>query len=179
MEPNILIAYATRTGSTEEVARMLAAILRNHGLPADLLPVAEIHTLDPYTAVVICAPLYMGRLLKPMRRFLSEHRAVLAQVPVALFVLGPVQNEEKDWTGARNQLEKELRRYPWLTPVAQHIVGGRFDFSKLGFPYSLVPALKRVSPTDVRDWNAIREQAKQLAEGFGAGRLSHRESRAS
>ncbi len=168
MEPNILIAYATRTGSTEEVARMLAAILRNHGLPTDLRPAAEIHSLDSYSAAVLCAPLYMGRLLKPMRRFLSEHRTGLTKVPVTLFILGPVQNEEKDWTGARNQLEKELKKYPWLSPVAQHIVGGRFDFSKLGFPYSLIPALKKIPPTDVRNWNVIRELGAKFAQDFQA-----------
>jgi menaquinone-dependent protoporphyrinogen oxidase len=88
------------------------------------------------------------------------------KVPVALFVPGPVQTVEKDWTGARKQLDKELAKFPWLSPVAQHIVGGKFDPAKMGFPFNLIPALRKMPASDVRDWTAIRGLASGLAVTF-------------
>jgi menaquinone-dependent protoporphyrinogen oxidase len=161
MESVVLVTYATRTGSTEEVARTIGEILREHGLTVEIHPAAEVRTLAPYSAVVLGAPLYMGRLLKDARKFLSTHRAALMKTPTALFVLGPVQAAEKDWTGARQQLDKQLANFSWFAPVAQQIVGGKFDPAKLGFPFSLI--LKKVPAGDVRDWTAIRTFASDLA----------------
>lgn len=103
-----------------------------------------------------------------MRRLLSEHRHTLAKLPVALFVLGPVHSDEKEWTGARRQLEKELKKFPWLSPVVQQIVGGRFDPARLGFPFKLIPALRKMPSSDVRDWNIIQTLSNKLAEQFRA-----------
>jgi len=166
MEPVVLVTYATRSGSTDEVARTVAGVLREAGLAVEVQPVRSVHDIERYGAVVLGAPLYMTRLHKDARRFLSAHRGALMKVPVALFVPGPVQTVEKDWTGARNQLDKELAQFPWLSPVAQHIVGGKFDPAKMGFPFNLIPALRKMPASDVRDWTAIRGLASGLAVTF-------------
>lgn len=166
MEPVVLVTYATRAGSTEEVARTVADVLREGGVTVEFKPAKDVHAIGQYGAVVLAAALYMGRLHKDARQFLSEHRATLMKVPVALFVLGPVQKVEKDWTGARQQLDKELAKFPWLSPVAQHIVGGKFDPATLGFPFKLIPPLRKMPVSDVRDWTAIRAGASELAAMF-------------
>jgi menaquinone-dependent protoporphyrinogen oxidase len=157
----VLVTYATRNGSTEEVARAVGETMRHDGLPVEIKPVKDVQALKPREAVVLCVPLYMGRLHRDARQFLSENRDALTKIPVALFVLGPVQNVEKDWKGAQQQLAKELAKLPWLSPVAQHIVGGKFDPAKLGFPFNFI--MKKMPMSDVRDWTAIREFASQLA----------------
>lgn len=169
MDPSILVTYATRGGSTQEVAQAVAEVLRNLNLPVDLKPAAQAHPIEPYTAVTICVALYGGRMHKDVRRFLIAHRSTLAKLPVALFVLGPVHSDEKEWTGARQQLDKELRKFPWLSPVAQHIVGGRFDPTRLSFPFNLLPGLRKMPASDVLDWKLIRDSAAQLPEKFHIG----------
>lgn len=166
MDPNILVTYATRNGSSEEVAQSLAEALRSHGLLVDLRRAADVHSVDQFTAVAICVALYAGRLHKDVRRFLSEHRAELARIPVALFVLGPVHSDEKEWAGARQQLEKELKAFPWLSPVLQEIVGGKFDPARLGFPFNVLPALRKMPASDVRDWNLIERLSNEMAAQF-------------
>ncbi len=98
--------------------------------------------------------------------FLSRHREALTQRPVAIFALGPFHSpiDEKEWQYSREQLEKELAQFPWLTPVALELFGGKMDPAKLRFPYNL-PAnpLKQMPPTDIRDWTAIRTWASNLA----------------
>ena len=119
MEPIVLVPYATRYGSTEEVALAVAQTLRESGVAVETQPVRNVQTLARYGAIVLGVPLYMGRFHKDARRFLSAHRNTLIEMPVALFVLGPVQTEEKDWAGARTQLKKELAKYPWFSHGGQ------------------------------------------------------------
>ena|SRR5258708_987796 len=163
MEHVVLVTFATRYGSTADTARAIAQTLRDRGLAVELQPIRSVASLEPYSAVVLGAALYMGRLHKDARRFLLANRAVLAKIPVALFVSGPVHKDEKEWTGARQQLEKELKNFSWLTPVAQQIVGGKFDPADLGFLFKLIPALRKMPASDVRDWCAIRAWASDLA----------------
>jgi len=164
MADSILIAYATRSGSTQEVAEKIAATLRERGLAVDVQPVKQVQTLDGYRAVVVGAPLYMSDWLKEARNFLSRHRATLTTLPVAIFALGPTEDKEKDWTETRKQFDKVLSQFPWLTPVAAELFGGRFDPARLALPYNLIPGLKRMPVNDIRDWDAISAWANGLAE---------------
>ena len=108
----------------------------------------------------------MFRLRKDARHFLTRHRKALSMRPIAIFALGPFNNDEKERQGVRAQLDKELAIFPWFTRVAQEIFGGKFDPAKLRFPYNLVPYLRRLPASDIRDWMAIRAWASDLAEKF-------------
>jgi menaquinone-dependent protoporphyrinogen oxidase len=167
MSNPVLVAYATRYGSTQEVADKIAATLRQSGLTVEVHPAKQVRTLDGYRAVVLGAPLYMSDWLKEARNFLSRHRATLTTLPVAIFALGPTEDKEKDWTETRKQFDKVLSQFPWLTPVAAELFGGRFDPSRLTFPYNLIPGLKRMSVSDIRDWDAIGVWANGLVEKLG------------
>ena len=167
MERKVLVAYATKAGSTRELALAVAEELRRRGLMADAEPVGAARALDEYGAVIVCAALYVGRLHKDARRFLADRRETLAKLPVALFVPGPVHTVEKEFVDARRQLDKELSNFPWFKPIAIHVVGGLFDPAKLGFPFRYIPAMKKMPASDARNWEAVRAQAGELAGQFG------------
>lgn len=166
MSTSVLVAYATRYGSTQEVAEAIAATLRERGLAVDIQPVQDVQSLDQYRAVILGAPLYMFHWHKDAIHFLARHRAALTQRPVAIFGLGPFHNDEKEFQEVREQLEKELAKFPWLMPAAIEIFGGKFDPQKLTFPHNLVPILGSMPASDVRDWTAIRAWASNLAAQF-------------
>lgn len=163
MSNSILVAYATRAGSTREVANAIAVKLRESGSNVDVLPLRAVKTLNGYRSVVIGAPLYMFRWHKDARAFLQRHRPALAERVAAVFALGPFNDAEKDWQEVRAQLDKELSKFPWLTPIARVVFGGRFDPSTLGFPCTLIPALKKMPARDLRDWSAIRDWAGRIS----------------
>ena len=166
MSASVLVAYATRYGSTQEVAEAVAVTLRERGLEVDLQPMRQVRTIDQYRAVVLGAPLYMFHWHKDALNFLARHRTDLTARPVAVFALGPFHAEEKEFQAVREQLDKELAKFPWLTPGAIAIFGGKFDPQKLTFPHNLGPALKKMPASDVRDWTAIRAWASDLAAQF-------------
>jgi menaquinone-dependent protoporphyrinogen oxidase len=168
MSASTLVAYATRCGSTAEVAEAIGKTLTEAGHDVDVrrLPVAG--DIDGYSGVVLGAPLYMFRWHRDALRFLKSYRKALEDRPVALFALGPFNNVEKEWLDARAQLDKELVKFKWFKPVAVKIVGGKFDPELLGLPYSLVPAMKKIPPCDIRDWAAVREWAQEAACKFSS-----------
>jgi len=161
MKPLVLVAFATKYGSTEETARMVGAVMGAEGFEVDVYPVNKVPLWKPYSAVVLAAALYMGRLHKDARLFVAGGREELSHVPVALIVPGPVSSDQKDWASAQQQLDKELARWPWLHPVAQKIVGGKWDPAKSGAMVRWM--LRKVQSADARDWNAIRGWARELA----------------
>lgn len=168
MPKTILVTYSTIHGSTQEVAEQVAATLREQGGEVNLLPAKQVRSLDEYRAVVLGAPLYMFHWHKDALNFLARHRAALAQKPVAIFALGPVNNDEKEFQGAREQLDKELVKFPWLVPVTIEIFGGKMEPAKFRFPYNLIPAMNKMPPSDIRDWAAIKTWASDLASKFQA-----------
>ena len=158
----VLVGYATRYGSTQEVAEAVAATLRECGLAVDIQPMRQVRTLAEYSAVVLGASLYMFRWHKDARRFLSRHRQALTERPVAVFALGPTHEpyDEQEWQDSRAQLDKELSKFPWLTPVALEMFGGKYDPTKLPFPINLLAGEEPAS--DLRGWTAIRAWAADL-----------------
>lgn len=162
MATSILVGYATRYGSTQKVAEAIATTLRECGLAVDLEPVHQVRVLAGYSAVVLGAPLYMFRWHKHALRFLSRHRQALAELPVAVFALGPVHDphDEEEWQSSRAQLDKQLAKLPWFAPVDRQIFGGKFDPAVFRFPINLLAGQEPAS--DIRDWEAIHAWAKTL-----------------
>jgi menaquinone-dependent protoporphyrinogen oxidase len=162
MSSSVLVGYATRYGSTQEVAEAVAAVLREGGLEVDVQPVKNVRTLAGYKAVVLGAPLFMFHWHKDALNFLSRHQKALTERPVAIFALGPVHDphDEQEWKDSRTHLDKELAKFPWLKPAALKIFGGKYDPTKLGFPLKLFAGAEPAS--DIRDWTAIRTWAAEL-----------------
>ena len=157
----ILIAYATKHGSTHEVAEAIAGKLAEAGVETHTLPVDRVRSLDGYDAVVLGAPLYMGRLHHDARAFLRRHREEVAGKPFAVFALGPLKDEPEQWEGASRQLYRTLAHYPGVEPVSVKLFGGAIVPETLHFPFSHIPA------GDLRDWTAIQEWAARLPDALG------------
>jgi menaquinone-dependent protoporphyrinogen oxidase len=166
MPATALVTWATRYGSTEEVAHAVADELLNQRFTVNAQPMTGVKTLERYDAVVLGFALYMGHIHKDVRSFLLSHRDELTRRPVALFTLGPMHAEEKEFVEARRELTKELAKFPWLSPVAQQVFGGKFDPEKLGLPFSLFPILRKMPASDARDWPSIHTWATNLAGIF-------------
>lgn len=153
---SILVTYATKYGSTQEVAETVAAVLREAGLEVELQAMRDVKTLDGYAAVVLGAAIYNTRWHPDAHQFLAQYQGALAQRPLAIFTLGPIAKGEAAMRNSRRQLDKDLAKYAWLKPAALEVFVGKYDTSKLSFFERFMPA------SDNRDWNAIRAWAKAL-----------------
>jgi menaquinone-dependent protoporphyrinogen oxidase len=165
MTESILVAHASKHGSTHEVADAVAATLREHGLATNVQAAAEVDHLEGYDGVVLGAGLYMGRVHPDARRFLKHHGRALEGLPVAVFAMGPLTLSEKDVQGSEKQLQHALDKVPSVHPIATAVFGGVIHQEELHFPFSHMPE------TDARDWTAIEAWAHQVAAELQIHRL--------
>lgn len=138
----VLVVFATRNGSTRQVAEDVAETLRTEGAQVDCRPARDVHEpLRRYDLVVIGAPIYNGRWHRDARRFLKRHRDGLP--PIAVFAVGPRTDHGPTWLRSRLQLDRALGRFPWIVPTTVALFGG-------------VDPPGRRNRRDLRDWVAIR-----------------------
>src|SRR5512135_3636658 len=85
----VLVAYASKNGSTAEIAEAIAKELRAHKLDVDCLEAGDVRQLDSYQAVVLGSAVYMKRWQGSARRFLRRHHETLPTLPWWVFSSGP------------------------------------------------------------------------------------------
>lgn len=158
MERTVLVAYASKHGTTREVAESIASRLEELGLAVELEEAGRVRDVTPYDAVVVGGGLYTGRWHADARRLLKRNRRALAGKPLAVFGMGPDSLEESKVAESRQQLDRALAAFPELEPLAVTIFGGALEPESWRFPLNRLPAF------DARDWDAIRAWAGEIAE---------------
>ncbi len=161
MVGRILVVYASRAGSTAEIAREIGAVISATGIAVDVHAVSDVAEVKGYDSVVIGAPVYMGRVVSEIAVFVREHRAALEQMPVAAFVVGGslTDRSEQSLAWARELMEKALG------PVIACEIGlfaGHIDTSRMSISQRMSIRCLGVRAGDFRDWEMIREWAGKL-----------------
>jgi len=149
----VLVAYATKRGSTREVAADVARVIRQSGVEVEIRPAREVKSLDRYQGVVLGGALYMGRWHKDARKLLKRYRAELASLPLAVFAMGPKSSEPEALEGAGAELARALDDVPDVHPFSTAVFGGVFSFRKK-------------HTIDARDWKAIGNWADEVVRGL-------------
>lgn len=162
----VLVAYATKYGSTREVAEEIGRTLQESGFETVVKAARDTDGVDGYSAVVVGSALYYFMLHRDAKRFLSRNRTALTSVPVALFALGPFHDTPEEMESARRPVDKYVEKSEWLRPRAVAVFGGRHDPSLLRFPDNN-PGMRNMEPSDARDWNVIGAWARELPGALG------------
>lgn len=167
MGNHVLVAYASKHGATEEIAKKIGDVLQQAGLSVEVKPAGQVKDLAPYQAVVLGSGVYVGQWRKQAARFLKANEQALAEKMVWIFSSGPtgegdVEKLLPDWTLPKS-----------LLPVADHIqprdvtvFHGAMDPNRLNFIEKWM--IKQVNaPTgDFRDWDAVAAWATSIAEAL-------------
>jgi len=158
----VLVAYASKRGSTAEIAETVAATLRREGLKVCLEPCEEVRSLDGYDAVVLGSAVYMKRWRGDARHFLKKHRKALRQVPFWVFSSGPVGDpaeDNPDWMEPPKLAEKVED----LGGRGHVVFGGCVPAEPRGMMERAMADGVPKEFRDRRDWDEIRAWAKQVA----------------
>jgi menaquinone-dependent protoporphyrinogen oxidase len=158
----VLVAYASKRGSTAEIAETVAATLRREGLKVCLEPVEQVRSLEPYEAVVLGSAVYLKRWQGDARHFLKKHRKALRQVPFWVFSSGPVgdpANDDPGWIEPTKVAEKVEE----LGGRGHAVFGGCLPAEPRGaMERAMVEGVPR-DYRDRRDWAVIRAWAQGVA----------------
>ena len=161
MKSKLLIAYASRCGSTGGVAEAIGKALGETGAAVDVRLVENVNDLSPYRAVIVGSAIRMGKWLPEAVEFVKTHQDKLSRVPVAYFVVCLTMKDDtlENRRKALAYLDPVRKQVPQVKPLDIGLFAGAIDFNKLSFVYSLILKVKGAHEGDFRNWEAIRTWA--------------------
>jgi menaquinone-dependent protoporphyrinogen oxidase len=157
----VLVTYASKHGSTEQIARCIAERLLERSVDAEARPIAEVHDLGNAEGVVLGSAVYMGSWMKEASEFAERYRDTLARVPVWLFSSGPTGRPQpnKDWTPKQiPELVDEI------ASRGHRVFSGALDTKQLGFLERRAVRMVKAPEGDFRDWDEIRAFADEIVD---------------
>ena len=158
MKEKILVAYASVSGSTAEVAEAIAKVLREEGGQPVVKPVDKVIAIDEYDAIVLGSSIRGGRWLEDAHHFVADFAPTLRAKKVAYFTTC--------LTMVGDEIEGRKRVLAYMEPVMR--IDKRIQPVGLGlFAGSLVPTYQTMAPGTVygdhRNWDAIEKWAVEIA----------------
>lgn len=162
---NVLVAAASKYGATAEIAGAIGEELRSEGIDADVMRVEDVTSLDGFDAVVLGSAVYAGHWLGPAKDLVERHGEEWVRRPVWLFSSGPVGVPPKP-----EEDPVDISVLSNATGARGHrVFAGRIDRSRLNFFEKAIVIALRAPEGDFRDWDAIREWAREIASELQAG----------
>jgi menaquinone-dependent protoporphyrinogen oxidase len=162
----VLVAYASKHGSTREIAEAIGGRFRERGVDAEVQPIGDVDGLERFDTLVVGSAVYLGAWMKDAQAFLDRHEEALRRVPVWVFSSGPTKDDPMELAVSA----KQRKRLEAVRARDHHLFRGAFDPKSLGFlERSALKAAKQ--PTgDFRDWSDVAEWADSIADAVEAER---------
>lgn len=156
MQEKILIAYASRYGSTAEIAREMAKAYENRGMGVDICPVDRVKDISVYKNIIVGSAIQKAQWLPEALKFIKENRQVLRRIPTAYFTV--CLTMAKDNQTSRYTAERFLDAvHEYNHADIEGFFGGVLDYARLSWiDRMLMKSRARVKEGDYRDWSAIR-----------------------
>jgi menaquinone-dependent protoporphyrinogen oxidase len=168
MAVRILVTYASKHGSTGEIARAIGGRLADRGLDVDVRSVDEAGDVASFDAVVLGSAVYIGSWRKEAVAFLERKASALREMPVWLFSSGPIGDDPKD----EPLSDKQRRQLDAVGARSHRVFGGTIDPAGLGFLERTAIKAAKLPVGDFRAWNDIQRWADEIADALAAAPVS-------
>lgn len=158
----VLVAAASRHGSTWEIARVIGDTLTVWGVHVDMIRIEEVKSLAVYDAFIIGSAVYAGHWLQSALSFMHDHAAELTHHPVWLFSSGPLGS-----SGPAESKVADIHSIAELVRIKDHrVFSGRLESRGLGLIERRITAIVGAPQGDFRDWEAVRSWACGIARSL-------------
>ena len=154
---DVLVTYASKHGSTQELAERIASSLNQHGVRAEVRPMNHVDGLEGYDGVVIGSAIYIGRWMKQATQFVERVRPALAGCRVWLFSSGPLG----DKPGVDPPQIAELKTS--LKVVEHRLFAGALRRERLSLVERALVKGVKAPYGDFRDWSEIDSWSASIA----------------
>lgn len=164
---HVLVAYASKYGSTAEVAFRIGHVLSTNGIQAEVKPVKEVADIRTYRAVVMGSAVYFGRWRDDAVQFIKRNQEALGRMKVWLFSTGPTGNDDPEnllhgWKYP-GELDHLIHR---IKPEDVALFHGALDLDRLEEKDALAVRMVHAPEGDFRDWESIEQWALRIARGL-------------
>jgi menaquinone-dependent protoporphyrinogen oxidase len=156
------VAYASKMGSTQEIAEAIGQELERCGKQVVVAPCADDVNPDGFDGVIIGSAIYTRRWVKAATKYLKRHAPRLDPQRTWLFHSGPCGEGARD---EQVQAPKAVERV--IVPLglpAPITFGGRLDLEHAVGPVSRWMSTEGPLSGDFRDWDRIRAWASDIAD---------------
>ena len=172
MTTQVLVAYASKYGATQEIAEEIGQVFSHAGLSTDVLPIKLVSDLSRYQALIIGSAVYIGKWRKEAVRFLKANEKKLSGRSVWLFSSGPTGEGDpveilKGWRLPR-AIQPLVDR---IKPRGICVFHGDVNVSKLNSIEKSIIKNVEAPVGDFRDWDTIRSWANTVAVELGSSTL--------
>lgn len=167
----VLVAFASKAGSTKGIAEFIGNKLSERGITADVREVSSVEGVADYDAFVIGSAVYYYHWLKEAMKFVSRNSSVLVNRPVWIFSSGPTGTSETDKNG-RNLREisgpKELDKIKELINPRDHRIffGALFPDRLKGAAGMFSRWIPKDDQGDFRNWEEIEDWTNGIASAL-------------
>ncbi|NLH48329.1 MAG: flavodoxin [Myxococcales bacterium] len=162
----VLVAYATKAGSTGEAALLIGRAIAARGAVVDVKPVAEVETIANYEAFVLGTAIRAGQPVPEFLNFIKRHAAGFGGKPVAVFLLCMtlLKDTPENRATVATYFAAVRKR---IRPRHEGCFAGRMDYSRLN-PLARWAArdLVKVPEGDFRNRDAMEMWANEVFELF-------------
>jgi menaquinone-dependent protoporphyrinogen oxidase len=159
----VLVAYASKAGTTAEVADAIGKRLAGTGLAVDVRRARNVRSVDGYAAVIVGSAIRAGHWLTEAVRFVKTHEEALATRKTAFFTLCMTLRqdtpEHRETVAAYLKPVREI-----LEPDKIEFFAGKMDYRKLALAPRLIVRGMKVPEGDFRNWDAIGAWADALCK---------------
>jgi menaquinone-dependent protoporphyrinogen oxidase len=170
MDGRILIVYASKCGSTGEVAQAIGRTLCDMGATVDVRPVKAVTSVDGYHAIVVGSAIRMGQWLPEAKGFVTKHQVQLRQMPTAFFTVHMLNVDDSP--------ESRAARATYVAPVHQLVppsagafFTGKIELARMSLFDRLIASAMKAKDEDLRDWTNIGAWARGVAPTLGIANL--------
>jgi menaquinone-dependent protoporphyrinogen oxidase len=154
MTKRVLVCYASRYGSTGEIAEAMAEELEKKGIATDIARVEDVTVIEGF---------YMGKMLPEAREFVHKFRGPLNRLPLYVFVAGYTFRERlEEYLKSGEDAIDAIRLY--VSPADVGYFAGRVNPDLVSSPDRAILLMGGVHPGDFRDWGRVRQWAGQIGE---------------
>ena len=156
----VLVTYASKAGSTGEVAGVISEVLKSKGLSVDTRLINHGGDLSAYQGVIVGGCVRMGKWLPDAVDFVKKNQSVLKNLPVSYFLTCATMREDTPENRAKVSAALD-EASAIVTPLQTGLFGGKMDFNKLSFLDRTIAKMVGSVEGDFRDWNAIKNWAAE------------------
>ncbi len=165
MSSHILVAYATRAGSTEDIAEYVGRVLRDTGATVDVQNVKHIQDVSGYDALILGSAIRNSSVLPEAVHFLTRFRKPLAAMDVAYFIVCLTMAEDTP----ENRQKADVFLKPlcnFKQPISKGLFAGAVNHARLGWIWRFLLRNAKdagaLAEADHLNWGAIEAWAKDL-----------------
>jgi len=165
MAKKILVAFASKYGSTSEIAERIGEVLTSGGHQAEVKEVNRINDLKDYDAVIIGSAVYIGKWRKDAVRFMKVHEPELKTMRVWIFSTGPTGKGDPEKLLEGWNLPENVK--PIVNSIkAEDVIvfHGSLDMDKLNGLHRFMIKKVKAPVGDFRVWEDIDAWARGIAE---------------